>query len=71
MLVNYTYYAVVAAMQRFLDDNENQIHLVGAADYDHIFALHETLTNLHVAIRPTSVTLDHSELLLLSDYLIG
>ena len=67
MLFKFETGAVYLAMERFIEEFKDKIELVGFADYDHVFSQYETLTR--AVIKPEFILLDHSEFVLLEEYL--
>lgn len=69
MLFSYQYYAVVSALEKYLEEYKNNVDVVGYKDYDYFFGTYETLTRMKSGVRPTTVYLDVSELNALEEFL--
>lgn len=69
MLFNYQTYAVVKALEGYLEEFKNQVDLVGYADYDHFFNIYEVLSRMTPDSRPSTIQLDSSELNALEEFL--
>lgn len=69
MMFSYQCYAVVSAIEKYLEEYKNNVDVVGYKDYDHFFGIYETLTRMKSGVRPTTVYLDVSELNALEEYL--
>ena len=67
MLFKFETGAVYLAMERFIDEFKDRVEVVGFSDYDHVFSHYETLTRS--IVKPEYILLDHSECVLLEEYL--
>ena len=67
MMFKFATGAVYLAAERFIEEFKDKVELVGYADFDHVYTIYETLTRS--VVKPEYILLDHSEFVLLEEYL--
>ena len=67
MLIKYDTDAVITAIECFIDEFENNVHVIGYDEFTHVFAFYESL--LKLKDKPTYVYLDSEDLQLFGQWL--
>ena len=67
MLIKYDTDAVITAIECFIDEFENNVHVIGYDEFTYVFAFYESL--LKLKDKPTNVYLDNEDLQLFGQWL--
>lgn len=67
MLIKYSTDAVITAIECFIDEFKDNVHVIGFDEFTYVFAFYESL--LKLKDKPANVYLDHEDLALFGIWL--